>query len=149
MKISKHFNLAEFLRSEYATRHGIDMTPPPKVQANLTALAVNILDPLRDRAGCPIVVTSGYRPVLVNTKVGGSSTSQHVFGEAADIIATKINPYNLCKMIIDAKLPFDQLIYEFGEWTHVSFKAKGPQRGQVLTAKKINGSTKYLAGLVR
>lgn len=149
MNISKHFRLEEFLRSEYATRHNINMTPPAVVRNNLTALAVNVLDPLRDRARCPIVVTSGYRPVLLNTKIGGSNTSQHVFGEAADIIATKINPYNLCKMIIDAKLPFDQLIYEFGEWTHVSFKARGPQRGQVLTAKKVNGQTKYLSGLVR
>jgi hypothetical protein len=148
MKISKYFRLEEFLQSQYAARHGIDMTPSPAVARNLTALAVNVLDPLRDRAGCPIIITSGFRPTAVNVGIGGSATSQHVFGEAADIRATKINPYNLCQMIVNAKLPFDQLIYEFGDWTHVSFR-KGRLRGEVLTAKRVNGKTKYLPGLVR
>lgn len=148
MKVSKYFNLEEFLRSDYAARHGIDMTPTQTIIKSLTALAVNVLDPLRDRAGCPIVVTSGYRPSELNAKIGGAATSQHVKGEAADIIATKITPFNLCKMIADAGLPFDQLIYEFGEWTHVSFR-EGKLRGEILTAKMVNGKAHYFPGLIR
>jgi len=148
MNISKHFRLEEFLRSEYATRHAIDMTPPPVVMQNLAVLATNVLDPLRDRAGCPIIVTSGYRPAALNSRIGGASSSQHILGEAADIISTKITPFNLCKMIIEAKLPFDQLIYEFGEWAHVSFRA-GQLRQEVLTARKVEGKTKYMLGLLK
>lgn len=147
MKLSAHFTLAEFLESDSAARYGIDMTPPPAVQASLKALAVNVLDKVRDRAGCPIIITSGFRPPALNRKIGGASSSQHVLGEAADIKATAMKPLALCQLIVAAKIPFDQLIYEFGNWTHISYRA-GRLRGQVLTAKKVGGKTVYLPGLV-
>lgn len=149
MKISRFFTLDEFLQSQTATRHGIDMTPPQDVVNNLTALAVNVLDPLRVRAACPLIVSSGYRPPELNRRVGGAATSQHVKGEASDTKATKVTPYNLCQMAIALKLPFDQLIFEYGAWMHVSHKRNGQQRGQVLTYKMVAGQTMKYTGLVK
>lgn len=148
MNISHHFELNEFLQSQYATRHGICMDPPPAVIGNLKALAMSVLDPLRESLGSSIYITSGFRPVQLNTKIGGSGTSQHVYGEAADIKAHAYRPIMVCQRIIDLRLPFDQLIYEFGNWTHVSHTRNGKNRGQVLTAKKIGGRTKYFEGLL-
>lgn len=141
----KHFSFAEFEQSATAKAHGIDMTAPPAVRRNLQALVDNVLDPLRERIGKPIRVSSGYRPPALNRLVGGAQTSQHSNGEAADISVTGMTPRQLCEAIVAAGLPFDQLIEEFGQWTHVSF---GPRnRRQVLTARKVNGRTTYLAGL--
>lgn len=141
----KHFKLEEFLQSDTARRHGIDMTPSPAVKRNLELLVANILDPLRDRIGLPIKVTSGFRPRELNPLVGGSNTSQHTIGQAADIVVATLTPKQVCQAIIDAKLPFDQLIWEFGSWTHVSFG--GRNRRQVLTAKRVGKKVVYTPGL--
>lgn len=146
-RISTYFNLEEFLVSQTAARWGIDMTPTATVKIALTALAMTVLDPLRQRAGKPIIVTSGYRPHALNARIGGASSSQHCVGEAADIHIQHMSPYTLAQMIIAAKLPFDQLILEFGQWVHVSHKPAGPQRGEVLTAKRIDGKAIYTPGL--
>lgn len=150
MQLTPHFSLAEMSVSQFATRHGINNTPPPAAQKALTLLCKNILEPLRARAGKAVTVTSGFRCPRVNVGIGGSSSSQHCAGEAADITIVRVNPYTVCKMIIDAGLPFDQLILEFGEWTHVSYNSNGPQRGQVLTARRrSDGSVEYVPGLHR
>lgn len=141
----KHFSLNEFLVSGAAKRAGIDMNPSPAVEKNIRALVGNVLDPLREALGRPVVVTSGYRPLLVNRMVGGADSSQHVYGEAADIVVPGMHPRDVCKKAIELGLPFDQLIQEFGEWTHVSF---GPRnRRQVLTARKVGKTTTYTPGL--
>jgi len=134
MKLSKNFTLAEMLESQTARRHGIDeqFMPPAKVVDNLQALVKNILQPLRDKVG-PISVSSGYRCKRVNTIIKGAASSQHLTGQAADIKGA--NNKALFDAIIEMKLPFDQLIWEFGTkanpaWVHVSF---GPRnRRQVL-----------------
>lgn len=141
----KNFKLSEFCQSATAKAHGIDMTPPAAMKANLEALVVNVLDPLREQLGKPIVVSSGYRPPKLNELVGGAATSQHAMGEAADISVGGMSPKQVCEIIIKLGLPFDQLIMEFGRWTHVSY---GPRnRRQVLTAKSVNGRTVYTPGL--
>lgn len=142
----KHFTLGEFLVSGTAKRLGIDMNPPPPVQANIEALVHNVLDPLRSRVGRAIFVSSGWRPEKLNNAIGGSVTSQHLSGEAADITVQGMKPVDVCKMIIEMGLPFDQLIQEHGEWVHVSF---GPRnRRQVLTASRNrSGKTVYTPGL--
>ncbi|MBS0212328.1 MAG: peptidase M15A [Proteobacteria bacterium] len=151
MQLSPHFVLDEFMRSGAAVRMGIDMTPPAYAVAALTTLAVNVLEPLRVRLGRPIRITSGYRPARLNTAIGGAPTSQHLVGQAADIQVDGLTPLQLCHAVLDARLPFDQLIYEFGPagWTHVSHKPDGArQRGQVLTAYHTgSGATAYDVGL--
>lgn len=144
MKLSKDFSLHEFTRSEAASRHGREIVPDAAVTEALRKLCVNVLQPLRD-ATTPITITSGYRPAWLNKLIGGSKTSQHMKGEAADIVAAGYSPRDLCQMIVDLRLPFDQVINEFDRWTHVSFNAQ--PRGQVLTARFKNGGTVYSPGL--
>lgn len=146
MNLSKDFLLREFTRSETAARMGRPIVPDTTVVTALTALCLNVLQPLRDAIGVSIHVTSGYRPGWLNAVIGGSTTSQHMHGEAADIVAVGYTPLMLCQKIVELALPFDQVISEFDEWTHVSYSSR--HRRQVLTARRINGKTQYLQGLV-
>jgi len=133
--LSKNFGLDEFVKSNKARQLGIDNTPGPMEIANLGALVINVLQPLRDAMGFPVIITSGYRSPALNEAVGGSTNpiSQHTKGEAADIVGQ-----DKAKMFyyIKNNLPFDQLIWESGnndqpDWIHVSYKAIG-NRKQVL-----------------
>ena len=154
MNLSAHFTLAEMTRSEAATRKGVANTPPPDAIENLRALCNKVLQPLRDEMARPMRINSAYRGPEANAAVGGSKSSQHMSGEAADIEFDGFDNKLLAKKIVDMKLPFDQIILEFyrpGEpnsgWIHVSHKRGGPQRGQLLRAVSEGGKTKYLSGL--
>lgn len=131
----KYFSIRELTESETATRKGIDNTPTAEVKANLTALVANVLDPLREVYGKPIVVSSGYRCARLNRAVGGVAKSQHLTGQAADIRSVSRSPAENKKifdLIVKKKLPFDQLIDEYGyKWVHVSF-CDGKNRRQVI-----------------
>ena len=85
MQLSKNFSLAELIRSNTAVTLGLDNSPPKSVIDNLKTLCERILQPLRDFFGVPITISSGYRCAALNKAVGGSSSSQHMTGEAADI----------------------------------------------------------------
>jgi len=146
--LSRHFTLEEMLVSGAAARRGIDMTPSPVVKVSLRALCSTILDPLREEIGQAVIVTSGYRPVKLNTLIGGSNTSQHCLGEAADIHVRGWTPMDLAKLIVSMGLPYDQVILEFGQWVHVSHKAFGNQRKQQLTAKRNSSGVHYVPGLI-
>ena len=149
MKLSAHFDLAEFTRSESAKRHGVSNEPTPDHQANLKVLCEKILEPVRIFNEGPLNISSGYRSKNLNHFIGGSLSSQHCEGKAADIdmdgMSGKSN-----KQIFDYikdNLEFDQLIFEFGtqdkpDWVHVSYNA-GKNRKQVLKAIKTNGRTAY------
>jgi hypothetical protein len=147
MKLSNSFNLIEFTSSETASRRGIDNTPSIAVIENLRLLCENVLQPLRDKYGKSINITSGYRSPKLNKAIGGSSTSQHCFGQAADIQVDKKDYLKVWEIL--KTLPFDQIIWEFGnesapDWIHVSF-VQGKNRGQKLKAvKNIFGKTQYL-----
>lgn len=143
MNLTKDFTLEEMLRSEAATRHGFkeQYTPNEEIKANLQALCENILQPLREKMGVKVSVTSGYRCKRVNNAIGGSATSQHVLGQAADINVKGVSTMELCRKIKEFGLPFDQLIEEFGQWVHVSFSERN--RREVLQATKKGRATKY------
>lgn len=143
MNLTKDFTLEEMTRSEAATRHGFkeQYTPNEEVKSNLELLCENILQPLREKLGVKISVTSGYRCKRVNDAIGGSKTSQHVFGQAADIKVNGLSTMELCRKIKEFELPFDQLIEEFGQWVHVSFSPMS--RRQILQATKKGRATKY------
>lgn len=142
----KYFTIQELTKSATAQRKGIDNTPSTEVKRSLTALIEKVLDPLREAYGKPIVVTSGYRCEKLNKAVGGAASSQHVKGEAADIRSVQDTPEEnkkLFDLIVKLKLPFDQLINEYGyDWVHVSFGAR--HRRQKLKAVKKNGRTTYI-----
>lgn len=130
----KYFTIAELTKSSTAKRKGIDNTPTESVKKNLELLVEKILDPLREAWGAPIIVSSGYRCPKLNRAVGGATASQHMLGQAADIHTVSDKPADnkkLFELIKSLKLPFDQLINEYGyNWVHVSY---GPRnRRQVL-----------------
>jgi hypothetical protein len=149
MVISEHLTLAELIRSESAKRSGITNMPTPEHIANLKLLAEHIFEPIRANFRCPILISSGYRSAELNAKVGGSNTSQHSLGQAIDIDmdGTSYNVLNVDIFnFIKDKLPFDQLIWEFGNplnpaWVHVSYSDR--HRKQILKATKTNGITNY------
>jgi hypothetical protein len=154
MQLSENFHLAEFTSSQEATRRGIDNTPSEDVINNLIELCINVLEPVRISWNAPVVISSGYRSRELNTAIGGSTSSQHCYGEAADFEIYGVDNCELASWIADY-LMFDQLILEFHEhgldpnsgWVHVSYTATKKNRLEVLTAKKNNGQTIYLPGL--
>jgi zinc D-Ala-D-Ala carboxypeptidase len=145
MKISEHLSLSEVIRSESAKRNGISNMPTPEHIENFKILAAKVFEPIREHFGVPIRISSGYRSAELNKCVNGSSTSQHSSGEAIDIDQdyTTITNKQVFEYIKD-NLTFDQLINEFDySWVHVSYKANGKQRGEVLEAYKVGKVTKY------
>ena len=126
MSISKHFTLNELMKSQTALRLGLDNTPDNDALEALTALCENVLEPVREHYGLPVVVSSGYRSPAVNKAIGSKSTSQHTKGEAADIEIPGIDNLELYYWIA-INADFDQAILEYynGEpssgWVHVSY----------------------------
>jgi hypothetical protein len=118
--MTPHFTLAELTASETAERHDIDNTPTPEHLENLQRLAEFLETVKAALGGKPVMINSAYRGPAVNEKVGGSKASQHMIGCAADIRIPGMNPDQVCRAIIEARLPFDQLIREFDSWTHIS-----------------------------
>jgi len=142
MNLSENFTLAELIR----TSTGLDNTPNEEQIENLRLLCVNVLQPARDALGV-IKITSGFRAPDVNAKIGGAPSSQHVKGQAADLMMSG-GQKKLLDWII-ANVEFDQIISEFPDkngnpaWVHVSF-AEGKNRMQKLKAIKSGGKTKYV-----
>ena len=141
MQLSKNFSLKELTKSETAIRRGIPNEPSAEQIENLKTLVENVLQPLRDYFNLPLVVNSGYRSPAVNTLIGGSATSQHMKGEAADIIVPTLDLKTVYLAIMN-NFVYDQLIFEFGSWVHVSFNRK-KNRKQNLVAEKESGKTVY------
>lgn len=142
MILKDSFDLSQFTVSQTAIRKGIDNLPTKDEVTNLRRLHKNVLVPIKEKTGAQIIVTSGFRSEALNRAIGGAKSSQHVKGQAADIIATNMTPLELYERIKSAGIIFDQLIEEFGQWVHVSLSTT--PRGQKLRAKKINGATVYL-----
>jgi len=153
MKLTQNFSLEELTKSETALRFGMDNTPNDEQLSNMVALCECVLQPIRDHFGKGVKVNSGFRDPEVNAKVGGSKTSDHCKGMAADIEIPGVANADLAKWITD-NLEFRQVILEFytpgipdSGWVHVSYNS-GDNKKQVLTATKQNGKTVYLTGLV-
>lgn len=113
----KYFSIAEFLRSDAAEKYQVSNIPSDEellvVLDNINALVDNVLDPLRVAIGRPIIITSGYRSQRVNELIGGSKTSYHLSGKAADIHVQGYTPQQMDMMyhMIEKYYHFDQLIF--------------------------------------
>lgn len=143
MYLSEHFTLAEMTASDSAARRGIDNAPDAQAVANLRRLCT-FLEQIRLLFNKPILVSSGYRSFELNRVIGGSVTSAHMQGLAADINVVGVTPRVLAQRVADSSLMFDQLILEFDQWVHVGLAAT-TERRQTLTIRKGTG---YLPGLV-
>lgn len=128
-KLSSNFSLEEFIVSNTATKYKINNEPNEEVITNIKRLVTDVLQPIREYYGHPIIVTSGYRCKELNKKVNGSATSQHMNGSAADIVAYDGNNKKLFETIEYlmriGRIKVRQLIWEYGtrqnpNWVHVS-----------------------------
>jgi zinc D-Ala-D-Ala carboxypeptidase len=153
MNLTTNFSLAEMVKSDTALRHDMDNTPGEKEIENLKRLAEKILQPIREHYQRGVKVNSGYRAPEVNQKAGGSRTSDHCKGQAADIEIPGVPNADLAQWITE-NLDFTQVILEFytqgvpdSGWVHVSYDPENLKK-QALTAVKQNGKTVYLPGLV-
>lgn len=151
--LTPHFKLREFTESATAMKHGIDNRPTPEVVENLRRLCTHTLEPLREKLGLPIIITSGYRTKELNDIiVHASRKSQHMSGQAADFHVAQgpvqgsrvqgsrellIQAFRL--IITEPEIDFDQLII-YPSFIHVSFVSKETNRHNIMTAQ---GNRKY------
>ncbi len=153
MQLTTNFSLHELTKSETALRMGFDNTPGEAETEALRLLCEKVLQPVRDHYGKGVKVNSGYRSPESNAAVGGSKTSDHCKGMAADIEIPGVANAELAQWIMD-NLEYTQLILEFytpgipdSGWVHVSYDPANLKK-QELTATKVAGKTQYLPGLV-
>lgn len=144
MKLSKYVTVAAFELSATAERRGIPNHMSVADQRRAKALCTKVLDPIREYYDKPILITSGFRSIAINSLIGGSSTSQHLKGEAADFTISGVS----VKQVFDdirtdkIKIEYDQLIEEFGGWVHISYR-EGNNRKQAMIARRGDGRTIY------
>jgi len=153
MNLSANFSLHELTKSETALRMGFDNSPDDEATENLRLLCEKVLQPVRDHFGKGVKVNSAYRSPESNAAVGGSKTSDHCKGMAADIEIPGVANAELAQWIMD-NLDYTQLILEFytpgipdSGWCHISYDPAN-LKNQELTATKVAGKTTYLPGLV-
>lgn len=142
MRLSKNFTLQELT----VTSQKLDNTPGVKELQNLKRMA-DTLQSVRDLVGRPVTVTSGYRSPAVNKAVGGSPTSAHAKGLAADISVAGMSATELARLIRDSDIEYDQLILEYPDkpsaWVHIGL-SENKMRMQQLT---IRTGTGYMSGI--
>lgn len=143
MKLTPHFSLEEFEYSSTALRKGIDNHVPEHLVSSLKTLCTEVLEPLRQHVQEPVIISSGYRCPKLNAAVGGSKTSQHMKGEAADIHLDDMKKLREWFAWLMNWTNFDQLIMEKATptsthyWIHVSCKPDpSKNRHQVLYLTK-------------
>ena len=153
MQLTANFSLHELTKSETALRMGFDNTPGDTETESLRLLCEKVLQPVRDHYGKGVKVNSGFRSPESNAAVGGSKTSDHCKGQAADIEIPGVPNAELAQWIMD-NLEYTQLILEFytpgipdSGWVHVSYDPDNLKK-QELTAMKVAGKTQYVPGLV-
>jgi hypothetical protein len=143
MLLTPHFTLEEMTKSDLASRYIIDNSPKDSmIIESLRQVCVRILEPVRTYFNKPVVVTSGYRCLELNSKAGGQPNSQHLKGQAADYSIPGLSNYDLANWVVN-NLHFDQCILEFhiaGEpesgWVHTSWNTESSNRSDVLTINK-------------
>lgn len=148
MQLSKNFTLEELEFSQTATRHNINNQASLDQILILQQLCEKVLQPIRDYYNLPVRITSGFRGVELNRRVGGSKTSEHCISgksAAADFVVVGKSVKEVFDDIRLGKikgLAFNQLINEFSSWIHISYSIES-NKNQVLVARKVNGKTVY------
>ena len=145
-QLTEHFTLEELTYSNIARQKGLKNEPNESQIENLKLLCEYILEPIREKIGCPLFISSGYRSEKINTLVGGSKTSQHLLGSATDIqiFDKKLNNKDLFDIIVSMvknnEIQVGQVIWEFGEtepnWVHVSLPTSR-HRNEIMRASQV------------
>lgn len=151
-QISKHITYKEATYSPTAIKRGITNSPDDVQLENMQMVANDCFEPAREYFKKPIYINSFFRSMALNSRIGGSSSSQHCAdnGAAIDLDTKDQEGFSNADLFFWLKdnVDFDQLIWEFGTdsepaWVHIS-KVKTGNRKQVLKAKRIDGLTKYI-----
>jgi len=143
LNLSNSFTLSQLTASETAIRRSIPNEPTPEQIANLVDLAAT-LEQVQRLVG-PIHINSAFRSRELNAAIGGSPTSAHLDGYAADLVAPGFGtPKEVCQAIAGSGISFDQCIQE-GSWVHLSVAPA--MRQEILTAHFEGGKVSYTAGL--
>jgi hypothetical protein len=131
-QLSPHFTLEEMIASQEAARKGIDNTPTSEIVEHLRETCAQ-LETVRGILGDrPISISSGYRCPKLNEAIGGAKDSAHMSGYAVDFICPSFGgPLTVCQAIAASGIVYDQLIHEYGNWTHISFDPR--KRREALT----------------
>lgn len=131
--LSPHFSLEELSPSD---------TPPEEAMRRLQRLCVEVLEPIRSVVGCPLRVTSGYRTPEHNRRIGGSRHSQHLRGEAADVVPLGIDPEVAMERIAEIiqDIPAGQIIIYRSGFLHISIDPGSSPRRQMLRSMASGGS---------
>ena len=153
MRLSKNFWLNEMIKSNTATRYGIENIPSTEEVVALTALTISCLQPIRDNHGV-VSISSGFRSGQLSEKVNSRRRLQHCKGEAADFECHSIDNKELALWITKSLPTWDQLILEFysnddpnSGWIHLSYKRDGSNRKEVKRAIRKGKKTVYENGL--
>lgn len=129
----KYFKESEFTKSTTASRNKIDNTPSSEIKSHIREL-IEFLEPIREKWGKPIIITSGYRCEALNSLLKGAKQSNHLTGYAADLSTEDISKFYfwLLDLLLDNKINFDELFLETKgstQWVHFALKNKsGLQR---------------------
>ena len=142
MNLSDHFTLDEATYSETAVRLGIN-NQPSTLQLENMKFAASQLEKIRELTGA-LKINSWLRLPDVNVAVGGSKISSHMDGWAIDVGSSKYTPIELCHLVEQSGIKFDQMIHEFGRWMHISFAPE--MRQQKLTIYR--PENKYKSGIL-
>ena len=140
-----NFKISELVHSDIAMLYHIDNTPKLEHLDNMLNLIFYVLQPLRDKLGCPVIITGGYRSQTLWQKLkdlgrNPAKNSQHLTGQAVDLQVPQKYLWEVFKIIKDT-LPYDQLLYEYdlqgNKWIHVSYN-HGKNRKQAIDNYKAN-----------
>lgn len=143
-ELTKNFTLSEATRSDTARKLGISNTPSPVELDRIMETALQ-MERIRSTLGDkPILINSWFRNTETNRAVGGVANSDHLRGDAVDFRCPGYGDVTaVCKAIIASGIKFDQLIWEYGRWVHISFDPR--MRQQVLHISNTSGG--YRPGL--
>lgn len=141
MQLSPNFTLAEFILSQTASRLNIENIPSPDVIKNLIVTAKGMEEVRELLNSKPILISSGYRGIALNTAVKGSKSSQHTTGEACDFTCPSFGtPADVVKAIVNSNIKYDQVILEFNSWIHISFSPKNRKQSLIIDS---SGTREY------
>ena len=141
------FKLKHLIWSNTAKNNGINNMPgiddspsTDEIIKNLNDLANNVIDPILEIYP-NLFITSGYRCVELNKILGGSNTSQHIFGQAVDLKVPQLTTADLYNWIYSNITSYDQLIWEYpekgdGSWVHVSFSSQNRKKTTLASSRE-------------
>ena len=129
-----NFKISELIHSDTAIRNNINNMPDINSLDNMLELIVYCLQPIREKIGKPMIISSGYRNSTVNKLVGGAKNSQHLNGQAVDFTIKGMSVTQIIEFIKKSGIEYDQCINEYDKWCHISYN-KGHNRKQCFKIK--------------